>query len=145
MRSMMLSSILVTVVAANVHGYSAIIGIDELGAKSEVIVVATVFHLRSEGEQTIAMADVEAVWKGKVAGHTVEYVASPGWFACDVSSARKGERVLLFLVRDPSDGRLHIAHYGRGRMEIVNGVVRAVRSNKAAAMTAAASFTNRNR
>ncbi|HEX6087409.1 MAG TPA: hypothetical protein VF266_22950 [Thermoanaerobaculia bacterium] len=108
-----------------VMAYSAVIPLKELVARSELIVVATVFGLRVEGSQSIAMADVEDVWKGSVAGHTVEYVASPGWFACDVSSARKGERVVLFLERNPSDRRLSIAHYGRGRMEIVKDAVRA--------------------
>lgn len=125
MRRTLLYTVLASLVAAEVHAYSAVIGIKELVAKSELIVVATVFYVRTEESQTIAMADVEAVWKGKVTGHTVEYVASPGWFACDVSSAREGERVVLFLERNPRDRRLSIAHYGRGRMEIVKDAVQA--------------------
>lgn len=59
-----------------------------------------------------------AFWRGNVTARDVEYLASPGWFACDVSGARKGEKVVLFLEEDPDTKHLKIAHFGRGRMVV---------------------------
>ena len=114
-----------SLLAPSAFAYSAVINIADLIAMSDVVVLAEVFDVRSVRESgmevTMAMADVRATWKGRVDGSTVEYVASPGWFLCDTSDAKSGETVLLFLKKDPADGRLHIARYGRGRMPVIDG------------------------
>ena len=69
----------------------------------------------------VATARVVEVWKGK-AGPEIRYIASPTWI-CDISEAKVGERVVLFLRKSKSLPFLLIEHSGRGRMPIrdVNG------------------------
>ena len=52
----------------------------------------------------------------------VEFLASPTW-TCDISEARDGEAVLLFLCKSKHSRSYVIAHSGHGRMPLrqVNG------------------------
>jgi hypothetical protein len=95
----------------------AIIQIEELVARSDVIVVATVTGISpSPGNRHVsAGAVVERTLKGSMTG-TFRFLASPTW-TCDVSTAVQGETVLLFLKRRP-DGHFIIGHSGRGRMPL---------------------------
>jgi hypothetical protein len=90
--------------------------LSELAAQSEFIVVAKVNKLVVRTEGTYASATPVECWKG-VASGDLEFIISPT-FACDISTAVPGERVVLFLSADAS-GRLSISHYGRGRMPLV--------------------------
>jgi hypothetical protein len=69
----------------------------------------------------VATARIVEVWKGK-AGPDVRYIASPTW-TCDISEAKVGEPVVLFLSKSKSVPFMRIEHSGRGRMPIrdVNG------------------------
>lgn len=109
-------------VVITAHAYSAIVSLEDLVNKSELVVLAHVVTVRdsavgAERQQT-ATAIVDEWWKGAGRSNQIEYVASPGWFACDVSAPKIGETVVLFLERDPNDRRLHITHFGRGRMPV---------------------------
>jgi hypothetical protein len=64
----------------------------------------------------VATARIVEVWKGK-AGPEVRYIASPTW-TCDISEAKVGEPVVLFLSKSKSVPFMLIAHSGRGRMPI---------------------------
>ncbi len=64
----------------------------------------------------VATARVLEVWKGQE-GQEVRYLASPTW-RCDISEAKVGERVVLFLVKPPDWPFWLIAQSGRGRMPI---------------------------
>jgi hypothetical protein len=64
----------------------------------------------------IATARIVEVWKGK-AESDVRYIASPTW-TCDISEAKVGERVVLFLSKSKRPPFMLIAHSGRGRMPI---------------------------
>ena len=64
----------------------------------------------------VATARVLEVWKGN-AGHEVRYVASSTW-TCDISEAKVGERVVLFLMKPKDWPFMLIEHSGRGRMPI---------------------------
>lgn len=108
-------------VATPAHAYSAMVSFEDLMKESEVIVLARVVNVRDSdqtGHERVATATVLERWKAPLHLDRVEYVASPGWFMCDTSGAKAGETVVLFLQRDPSDHRLHIAHFGRGRMPV---------------------------
>ena len=102
--------------------YSARISVEALVAKAEIIVLAKVIDVRTATtdphSDRIATAHITATWKGQPSGDRIDYVASPGWFACDVSDAHIGESVVLFLGRQSEDGRYHITHFGRGRMPL---------------------------
>ena len=69
----------------------------------------------------VATARIVEVWKGK-AGPDVRYIASPTW-TCDISEAKVGEQVVLFLSKSKRVPFMLIEHSGRGRMPIrdVNG------------------------
>jgi hypothetical protein len=69
----------------------------------------------------VATARIVEVWKGK-GGPEVRYIASPTW-TCDISEAKVGEPVVLFLSKSKSVPFMFIKHSGRGRMSIrdVNG------------------------
>jgi hypothetical protein len=108
------------------------ISLKELVDGCDLIVVATVSKVEDApgdlklGEEVtvpveIATARVLEVWKGN-APREVRYVASPTW-TCDVSDAKVGERVVLFLKKPEGWPIRVIAHAGRGRMPIrdVNG------------------------
>lgn len=103
--------------------------LEELVRGSEVIVVADVVLVRDENAKNgkgerVAVARVRERWKGS-SGDTVEFFAHPAW-ACDVSDAKEGETVVLFLRRTrffppaaSSGSTFFIAHHGRGRMPLV--------------------------
>lgn len=63
-----------------------------------------------------AKARVTEVWKG-AKKETVEFLASPT-STCDISEAKKGETVLLFLSKGGKSGSYSIAHSGRGRLPL---------------------------
>jgi hypothetical protein len=106
------------------------VAIEDLAARSELIVIAKVTKIEdapAEFERDdagmpplkVATAHVLEIWKGKPV-REVRYIASPDWM-CDTSHAEKGERVLLFL--DYAHWRkdrsfLSISHAGRGRLPI---------------------------
>ncbi len=98
------------------------IALDQLARESAIIVVAKV---KSVSQPLIgkryAKAAVVEVWKGDQK-ERVEFLASRTW-TCDVSEARKGETVLLFLTKGGKSRSYEIAHSGRGRMPLrtVNG------------------------
>jgi hypothetical protein len=107
------------------------ITLKELVDGSDLIVLATVTKIEDGpanlklGEDVfppikIATARVMEVWKGNT-GHEVRYVASSTW-VCDISNAKIGERVVLFLMTPedwPKDWPFRLlAHSGRGRMLI---------------------------
>jgi hypothetical protein len=110
----------------------ASITLKKLTESSDLIVVATETTVEDGpaglnlGEETkspikVATARVVEVWKGK-AGPDVRYIASPTW-TCDISEAKVGERVVLFLSKSKGVPFMLIEHSGRGRMPIrdVNG------------------------
>jgi hypothetical protein len=99
----------------------------ELVETSDLIVVATEmkvedgpadFKIEEEiiPSPKVAIARVLDVWKGK-AGPEVRYLASPA-FPCDISDAKVGERVVLFLTKPKELPFWAIADWGRGRMPI---------------------------
>jgi hypothetical protein len=107
------------------------ITLKELVDGTDLIVLATVTKVEDGpanlklGEDVfppikIATARVLEAWKGNT-GHEVRYLASSTWI-CDISDAKVGERVVLFLMR-PKDWPKAwpfrvIAHAGMGRMPI---------------------------
>ena len=117
-------TVAVSAVASASFAYSARVSIEALVASSDIIVVAKVVDARvaaiDSRTERIATAEVVAVWKGQPSGKRIQYVVSPEWFACDISGARVGESVVLFLSRNSQDGRYHIAHFGRGRMPLID-------------------------
>jgi hypothetical protein len=88
-----------------------------LVASSELIVVAEVESVSSPfiGNR-YAKARVHEVWKGNKSA-TVEFLASATW-TCDISEAKKGETVLLFLSKSDKSRSYAIEHSGRGRLPI---------------------------
>jgi hypothetical protein len=110
----------------------ASITLKELVGRSDLIVVARETKVEDGpadlnlGEDVkspikVATARIVEVWKGK-AGPDVRYIASPTW-TCDISEAKVGESVVLFLSKSKSVPFMFIEHSGRGRMPIrdVNG------------------------
>jgi hypothetical protein len=98
------------------------ISFDELVQRCDIIVVAKVESVtRSISGNRFAKAKITEVWNGAETVR-VEFLASPTW-TCDVSEAKKGETVLLFLVKSDESRSYMIAVSGRGRMplRIVNG------------------------
>lgn len=95
----------------------ASVPIDDLIARSDAIVIATVAEVSpgpaSLGELVYAKAVVQQTLKGSLTG-AFSFRASPTW-VCDISSAVKDEVALFFLMRQ-SDGTFALQHAGRGRM-----------------------------
>ena len=120
LRAAVLASILISHAPAAV-AYSAIVSIDDLVAESHLVVVGDVISVVESGSgpprQSVATLRVVETWMGARSSE-LQFIASPGWFSCDTSRARKGERVVLFLSRDPGESLPRIAHFGRGRMPI---------------------------
>ena len=85
----------------------------DLVANCDLIVVAKVESVSSPliGKH-YAKARVTEVWKGAKT-NTVEFLASRTW-TCDISEAKKGETVLLFLTKGGKSRSYAIAHSGRG-------------------------------
>jgi hypothetical protein len=95
----------------------ASISFDELIQSSDLIVVAKVESVsRPLIGKRYAKATIAAVWKGPKT-EKVEFLASPTW-TCDISEAKKGETVLLFLIKSDESRSYSIAHSGRGRMPL---------------------------
>lgn len=106
------------------HGamaFSANVDIDALIANADFIFVGEILAVTDgsaqAGEPRIATVRVIDSWKG-TPGRELKFIASPGWFACDTSNARKGERVVLFLRKERNERQPRIAHFGRGRMPV---------------------------
>jgi hypothetical protein len=93
--------------------------IAQLAEESQAIVMAKVESVtgRPEDGNQRAKAIVTEVWKGAKV-KTVEYRVSPT-FACDISDAKEGETVLLFLAKDEETGWA-IVWAGRGRMPLMS-------------------------
>ena len=105
--------------------------LSELVARSDVIAVVTVTNVEPAGDDIkvddqfppvkVATAEVVATWKGPIM-KAVRFVASPTR-PCDMASAAKGEKLILFLEQRGSSPIMSIAHVGRGRMPLreING------------------------
>lgn len=90
------------------------ISLQELVALSPVIVVGDVRSVsESADHQVVATIVPTETWRGEVQ-HSITFNATSTW-ACDISKARLGEHLVLFLAPD-KNGSLRIAHHGRGRM-----------------------------
>jgi hypothetical protein len=119
------------------------ITVNELYKMSPVIVRAKVDSIEKVVGIRVAMATVLDTYKGQVSGTTVAFVAQPTWI-CDISGAKKGEDVLLYLfpakeepprseVLDVTGALNHlnqlnrqlfyVAHSGRGRFQLTKGKV----------------------
>jgi hypothetical protein len=114
-----MKSLLVTLVALlaapQVFAEVAAISFEKLVQNSEIIVVADVEAVsKTLLGKRYAKAKVIEVWKGKPS-EKIEFLASPTW-TCDISDAKKGERVLLFLMKTDNSRSYAITHSGRGRM-----------------------------
>jgi hypothetical protein len=103
------------------------VDLNDLVARSDMIVVATVTKVEvgPDDIQTaedrfhplkVATAQITETWKGAPV-REIRYVASPTW-TCDTSSAKEGERVVLFLKKRKGLKFLVDAHAGRGRMPL---------------------------
>lgn len=89
----------------------------DLVANSDLIVVAKVESVSSRllGKK-YAKARIAEIWKGAKM-ERVEFLASPTWM-CDISEAKKGETVLLFLTKGGESRSYVTAHSGRGRLPL---------------------------
>jgi hypothetical protein len=97
-------------------------GLDEMIRKADIIVVGKVEALLPKtGAPTNATVRVTEVLKG-APGDTIALNVQQTW-TCDVSEAKAGELILLFVWRDQKTGQNLIYGSGRGRMPIdeVNG------------------------
>ncbi len=107
--------VLVVATASRLEAYSAVVSVEALFEEAHTVVVGEVVSVQESGvapeRGRVATVRVLETWKGPVRSE-VQYTVSPGWFLCDTSDARKGEKVVLFLTKD------RIAHFGRGRMPI---------------------------
>jgi hypothetical protein len=108
--------------ASSALAYSAIASIEKLVKDSQIIVLGDVKAVEVVGtgqaQQRVARIRVLQTWKGNAASE-LKFIASPGWFMCDTSHVRVGEKVVLFLSRDVHEpGQLRITHFGRGRLPI---------------------------
>jgi hypothetical protein len=91
--------------------------LEELVASSDAIVLARVERVSKPIiRKKWAVASVTSVWKGTNESK-VTFLASPTW-TCDISEAKQGETVVLFLVKYKKAGRYVLALSGRGRMPI---------------------------
>jgi hypothetical protein len=108
----------ITVFAAT-HVFAKVGSIEfsNLVANCDLIVMAKVESVSSGllGKK-YGKAKVAEVWKGTKT-QSVEFLASPTW-TCDISEAKKGETVLLFLTKSDSSRSYVIAHSGRGRLPL---------------------------
>lgn len=116
MRAPLLIAILALFTVTQLSAKVARIEFSKLIAISELIVVATVDSVGFPIGKRYARATVKEVWKGTNLSK-VEFLASPTW-TCDISEAKKGETVLLFLTQSKKSRSYAIAHSGRGRMPL---------------------------
>jgi hypothetical protein len=117
MRTLLLIALATLLTAIPTFAEVVSVQFSNLVAKCELIVVAKVESVSSPliGKR-YAKARVTEAWKGTNAA-TVEFLASPTW-TCDISEAKKGETVLLFLTKSDKSRSYAIAHSGRGRMPL---------------------------
>ncbi|PYJ84113.1 MAG: hypothetical protein DME22_13920 [Verrucomicrobia bacterium] len=117
MRTRLLIAFVTLFTVTQSFGKVTSIQFSNLVANCELIVVAKVESVSSPliGKR-YAKAKVTEVWKGTNT-MTVEFLASPTW-TCDISEAKKGETVLLFLTRSAKSRSYAIAHSGRGRLPL---------------------------
>jgi hypothetical protein len=98
-----------------------------LVAGSDLIVVAKVTKVedgpadpkpRDERFSAVRVASAEVIetWKGAPV-REVRFRASPIW-TCDISTAKEGEEVVLFLTRGEGKPIMMIGHAGRGRLPL---------------------------
>jgi hypothetical protein len=99
----------------------------ELVAGSDLIVVAKVSRVEDGPADTrprderfsavrVATAEVIETWKGTPV-REIRFRASPTW-ACDISTAKEGEQIVLFLSKPGGEPIMTIRHSGRGRMPL---------------------------
>jgi hypothetical protein len=114
LRFLFLSSIL-----ASVSAFAKIAGmpLEEMVRKSDAIVIAHVDRVSAPliGKKW-AGASVTETWKGATDSE-ITFLASPTAI-CDISEAKKGETVVLFLIKDKRARRYVLALAGRGRMPV---------------------------
>ncbi|MBI3868285.1 MAG: hypothetical protein HY299_07110 [Verrucomicrobia bacterium] len=117
MRTSLLITFAILLTASQSFAKVASIQFGNLVANCDLIVIANVESVSSPliGKR-YAKARVTEVWKGTKI-ETVEFLASPTW-TCDISTAKKGETVLLFLNKGGKSRSYAIAHSGRGRLPI---------------------------
>jgi hypothetical protein len=117
------------------------ITVNELYKMSPVIIRAKVDTIENVVGIRVAMGTVLDTYKGRVSRAKVAFIAQPTW-ECDVSNAKKGEDILLYLypaapgpprseILDVSGALNHlnqlgrplffIAHSGRGRFQLTKG------------------------
>jgi hypothetical protein len=88
-----------------------------LAVTADVIVIAKVERVSADADAgRLAEARVLAVWKGKP-DPVVTFRASKSW-ECNVSDAKEGEMVVLFLVKKPGTTVMSITYWGQGRVHI---------------------------
>ena len=97
MRTTLLAILFTCLAATETFAKVAAISFDELVQRSDIIGVAKVETVtRPLIGKRYAEAKMTEVWKGTQT-ERVEFLASPTW-TCDISDAKKGEAVLLFLI-----------------------------------------------
>ena len=115
----------VVVASSRAAAEAAETDIRDLARGSSVIVVGVVTSVTGDGDNRDAQLRVENVFKGAVnARDLLTFAASPSW-TCDISSAREGERLILFLDASPTRPGITskrptyaVARSGRGRILI---------------------------
>jgi hypothetical protein len=117
MRTSLLIAIVILLAPSPLFAKVASVQFTDLVTNCDLIVVATVESISSPliGKK-YAKARVTEIWKGAKTD-AVEFLASPTW-TCDISEARKGETVLLFLTKGGKSRSYAIAHSGRGRLPL---------------------------
>ncbi|MSR64609.1 MAG: hypothetical protein EXS18_02380 [Verrucomicrobiae bacterium] len=111
--------VLVLTLLAAAHCFAKVGGmrVEDMVRQSELIVLAKVESIEGAGGgKRYAQARVVEIWKGAQT-ETVEFLASPTW-TCDISEAKKGETVVLFLCKSDKSRSYQIFLSGRGRMPI---------------------------
>lgn len=89
----------------------ATISLDNLTALSTEVVIADVTKIESRAGVRVGVAQViENIGGSLRKRNTIEFVAEPTW-TCDISDARVGERVLLFMI--PIDGSAKQSMHGQ--------------------------------
>jgi hypothetical protein len=119
MRMLIRCSLLATFLLSAASARIGSTTIEELIARSDEIVIATVSELlptsTSDKDLVYATASIQRTLKGSLSDSFL-FRASAGWI-CDTSGAVKDETALFFLGRG-DDGTFYIQHAGRGRMPL---------------------------
>ncbi len=107
----------ILLIASQSFAKVASVQFSDLVTNCDLVVIAKVDSVSSPlmGKK-YAKARVTEVWKGATT-NAVEFLASPTW-TCDISEARKGETILLFLTKSTKSRSYAIAHSGRGRLPL---------------------------